>query len=117
MFLTEFVENNKQRTYSSRYYFPRYGLDVRRNLFCSPTRKDTNIFVEALISGLGVTHSANQWVARALSSGFKWEDDESVHTRHPLLKLKMNSSTDSFIDLFILFMTCTGQLSFHFCVQ
>jgi hypothetical protein len=51
--LTEFVENNKQRTCSSRYYFLRYGLDVRRNLFCSPTRKDTNIFVEALISGLG----------------------------------------------------------------
>jgi hypothetical protein len=102
MFLTEFVENNKQRTYSSRYYIPRYGLDVRRNLFCSPTRK------EVLISGLRATHSANQWVAGILSSGFKWEDIESVHTRHPLLKLKMNVSTDSFIDLFILFMACTG---------
>ena len=77
-------------------------------MFRSPAGKDTNIFIESFISGLGVTNSANQWVARALSSGFKWEDGESDHTRHPLLKLKMNGSTDSFIDLFTLFMACTG---------
>jgi hypothetical protein len=65
---------------------------------------------------MGATRSTNQWVAGALSSGFKWEDRESDHKHHPLLKLKMNGSTDSFIYLFILLMACTGTtLPFLLC--